>query len=99
MTRRATYLALMEGLCFNLPLLLKTINHILVAPTDPVRETLSYDKKGLSISSWKGNSDMYLHGAVLATRLQSENTEGLRHNHPLLLVVWRGNAFKEFETL
>ena len=89
----------MERLRLNLPLLLKAVNHILVAPTDLVRETLSYDKKGLSISSWKGNSDMYLHGAVLATRLQSENTEGLRHNHPLLLVIRGRDALKELETL
>ena len=41
----------------------------------------------------------YLHGAVLATRLQSEDTQSLRDNHPLLLIVRRGNTLKELETL
>ena len=35
-----SYLALMECLSFNLPLLFKTIHNILVTPTNFVRETL-----------------------------------------------------------
>ena len=35
-----SYLALVEGLSLNLPLLLQPIDNILVAPADLVRETL-----------------------------------------------------------
>ena len=41
----------------------------------------------------------HLDSAVLATRLQSEDTQSLRDNHPLLLIVRRGNTLKELETL
>ena len=39
------YLALMEGLRPNLPLLLEAVNNILVAPADFVREALRLDEK------------------------------------------------------
>ena len=42
---------------------------------------------------------IYLDSAVLATRLQSEDTQSLRDNHPLLLIVRRGDTLKELETL
>ena len=38
--RLGPYLALMEGLGLELPLLLKTINNILVTPTNLVRQSL-----------------------------------------------------------
>jgi hypothetical protein len=39
---RFTYLALVEGLCLDLPLLLKTVHNILVAPANLVRQTLNH---------------------------------------------------------
>ena len=41
----------------------------------------------------------YLHGAVLATRLQPQHPESLRDNHTLLPVVGRRNALKQLEAL
>lgn len=37
-----TYLALVEGLSLDLPLLLKTVHNILVAPANLVRQTLNH---------------------------------------------------------
>ena len=37
------YLALMEGLGLNLPLLLQTVDNVLVAPTNLVGQTLPHD--------------------------------------------------------
>lgn len=40
----------------------------------------------------------YLDSAVFAARLQSQNTEGLWHNHALRPVVGRGDTLEELET-
>jgi hypothetical protein len=89
----------MERLSLDLSLLLKTINHVLVAPSNLVRETLLSEKNIFSFVRPNRNNSVYLHSAVLATRLQSENAKGFRNNHPLLLIVGRGDTLKEFETL
>jgi hypothetical protein len=39
------------------------------------------------------------HSAVLASGLEPKNTEGLRNNHLLLLVVRRRNALEDLEAL
>lgn len=41
----------------------------------------------------------YLDRAVLATRLQSQDPQGLGNNHPLLAVVGRRDALEELEAL
>lgn len=38
------HLALMKGLSLNLPLLLQTVNYILVSPTNLMRQTLDFRK-------------------------------------------------------
>lgn len=43
-------------------------------------------------------STTYLDGAVFAAWLQSEDTEGLRHDHALRPVVGRGDTLEELET-
>jgi len=40
-----------------------------------------------------------LYCAVLATGLQSQNSQGLGHNHSLLAIIGRGDTLEQFETL
>lgn len=90
------YLALMESLSLDLPLLLQTVHNILVAPANLVRQTLEY----VTLESLQANRcSAYLDCAVLPPRLQSENPESLRHNHTLLPVVGRRNTLKELEAV
>lgn len=89
----------MEGLSLDLPLLLQTVNDILVSPANLMGQTLDNtfpvifrllpESVCLSIT--------YLDSAVLAARLQSQNTECLRHNHALRPVVGRGDTLEELE--
>ncbi len=89
----------MEGLSLNLPLLLKTIHHILVTPPNLMRQTLMR-KHHASDSVYSAEEKLtHLHCAVFTARLQSENSQGLRDNHALLPVVGRGNALEELEAL
>jgi hypothetical protein len=37
--------------------------------------------------------------AVLASRLQPQNTEGLRNDHALLAVIWGRDTLKDLEAL
>ena len=39
------------------------------------------------------------HGAVLPSRFQSQHPQGLRNNHPLLLVVWWRDTIKDLQSL
>ena len=89
------HLALMEGLSLNLPLLLQTIHNILVAPANLVRKTLHADIVGSHSTDLYPTT--YLDSAVLPSWLQSENPEGLRHDHALLPVVWGRNALEELQ--
>lgn len=87
----------MEGLSLNLPLLLKTVNHILVSPTNLVRQPLQIDV--LQDCPYQARKGAYLDCAVLAAGLQPEHTESFGNNHPLLPVVGRGDTLKELEAL
>ena len=94
-----THLALVEGLSLNLPLLLQTVDNVLVAPTNLVGQTL----RSRGVRYWYHAKETryatYLHRAVLATRLQPQHPESLRDNHTLLPVVGRRNALKQLEAL
>ena len=94
-----THLALVEGLSLDLPLLLQAVNDVLVSPANLMGQTLQnahsvilrfpLDIMCLIIT--------YLDSAVFAARLQSQNTEGLWHNHALRPVVGRGDTLEELE--
>ena len=83
----------MECLCLNLSLLLKAVNHVLVTPTDLMRQTL--------IGPCQGGSNVkratYFDGTIFATRLQPQHSQGRRYNHFLFPVVWGWDAFKKLE--
>jgi len=72
-------LASMICLRLDLSLLLETINNVLIAPANLMRQALD--------------------GAVLATRLQPQDPQGLRDDHLLLAVEWRGDTFIELQAL
>lgn len=84
----------MEGLSFDLSLLLKTVDDILVTPTNFVRQTL----KGYKILCFVFSDSPNLDSTVFPARLQPQDTQSLRNNHALLTVVWWGNTLEEFET-
>ena len=91
----------MESLSFDLPLLLQTVNHILVSPSNPMGQTL---QNAYSVILRLPLNIMcliitYLDSAVFAARLQSQNTEGLWHNHALRPVVGRGDTLEDLQAL
>src|SRR5260221_10787235 len=79
------HLALMEGLCPDLPLLLEAVNNILVAPTNFVREALSLDEPS---STWT-SLPTHLYCAVFPPWLQSKNPQSLWYYHSLLPIIRR----------
>ena len=54
----------------------------------------------MSMFEWGGKgkfSKIYLQGAVLASRLEAEDTKSRRDNHLLLAVVRRGDTLEDLE--
>jgi len=90
----ATYLALVEGLCFDLSLFFEAINNVLVPPTNFMREALRIFNTNVP----QNPHTTYLHRAVLASRFQPQHSQRLRNNHSLLLVIRRWDTFKEFQS-
>ena len=80
MSIQDTNLALMEGLSLNLPLLLKAINHILVAPANLMGETLHRNKCQVNVDMMENSCDntltvqYFLPGFSLSTRRASGTT-------------------------
>ena len=91
------HLALVEGLGLDLPLLLQTVDNVLVAPTNLVGQTLISRGVRYWYHAKETRYATYLHRAVLATRLQPQHPESLRDNHTLLPVVGRRNTLKQLE--
>jgi hypothetical protein len=92
-----THLALVEGLCLDLPLLFETVNDVLVTPADLMGQTLS-----VAISKYLAapvESATHLDGAVLAAGLQPQHSESFRDDHALFAVIRRGDTLEELETL
>ena len=92
------YLALVEGLSLDLALLLKTVNDVLVAPANLVRETLdSHPSVHRFTPSHVQTTN--LDGAVLAARLQPQHPKSLGDDHALLAVVGGRDTLEELEAL
>lgn len=88
----------MECQCFDLPLLLKAVDDILVAPSNLMRQTLQTNLASTRCSCQPHHLP-YLDGAVFPTRLQPQYPEGLGNHHSLLAVVWWGHTLEELQTL
>jgi hypothetical protein len=84
----------MEGLRPDLPLLLETVNDILVAPTNFMREALELDEPQSTLKSLS----THLHCAVFPPWLQSEDPQSFWHHHSLLPIVRRRDTLEEFQT-
>ena len=88
----------MEGLSLNLPLLLQTVNNVLVAPANLVGQTLQNRSVCWLVYRAYQNAT-HLHSAVLPARLQPQYPESLRDDHALLAIVGRRNTLKQLEAL
>ena len=88
----------MECLCFDLPLLLKAVNDILVTPPNLMRQTLQNQYVCYQCPCQIRHLP-YLNCAVFSARLQPQYPKCLGNDHPLLAVVWRRNTLEELQTL
>ena len=86
----------MEGLRLDFPLLLQMIHNVLVAPTDFMRQALLRRRK-INGDAASDETMTHLHCAVFTTRLQPQDPQCLRHDHPLLPVIWRRDTLKKLQ--
>lgn len=93
--RIGTNLAFMESLGLELPLLLETIDNILVAPANLMRQPL---REGWLLASEKKCKLIYLNCTILPTRFQPQHSQRIRNNHSLLPIIWRRDTFKKFQS-
>ena len=93
------HLALVEGLGLDLPLLLQTVDNVLVAPTNLVGQTLISRGVRYWYHAKETRYATYLHRAVLATRLQPEYPQCSGDNHSLLPVIRRWDSLKQLQSV
>jgi len=88
---KRTHLVFMESLSLDLPLLLKAVNHVLVAPANLMQETL-----GKSCFSCRQSS--YKNIPWPCSICDPASTSAPRYDYPLLPVIWWQHTFKKLET-